>query len=118
MTEGRLSLLHHYLEVTRKMAALVQSENEFVDVETLGALLAERDRLIEAYGACGGGELTSSEQPVAEQIRQLDKVVMRLLQDKQQDTRERSADLQHHKLGLHAYTKDYAYSSAFIDKRK
>ena len=113
----RLTVLTDYRDVSQQLVDLFTHADEFVDLDALNRLMAERDQLIERYNQLAG-EPTADERQVAAEIERLDAVVMASMRDKLHASREKSSGIQLQRRGHSAYNSDYAYQSAFIDKRK
>lgn len=120
MTAGieRLHLLNAYHNAARQLVDLLDQGVDLIDLDVLDGLFIERDRLISNWNELGGGPLNDEERVVAVEIQRLDAIAMTAMLDMQQRTRQKSSDMLMQRRGIDAYTGDYAYDAAFIDKRK
>ncbi|MGB8956629.1 MAG: hypothetical protein WCC10_14730 [Tumebacillaceae bacterium] len=114
----RVALLNAYRHAAQQLVDLFAQGDDLIDIIKLEGLMGERDRLIETWDKLGGGPLNEEEHIVAVEIQQLDRIAMAAMQEKLQHTRERSSGIQMQRRGIAAYTDDYAYDAAFIDKKK
>jgi hypothetical protein len=110
--------LSAYRELSQKLVELIQVEDE-LDIERLTFYMNERDRLIASYVPDPAEHSSDADvQTLLAEIRRLDAIVMSGLAATRSQVQQKMQGLQQQKRGVNAYNSDFAYGSAFVDRRE
>lgn len=94
-------------------------DEDQLDVDSLLDGLSRRGQLIADVGEIREAAANSpAAAELAAEIQRLDTMLAARMGALQQATRERLQNVQHQKRGHNAYNAEYAYGSAFIDRKE
>jgi len=114
-----IRFLTDYREVTHRLYQLLRAAVvEDVEMEGLTDLLAERDRLIEAFGGRQPDRSAEGVGNLLAEIQQMDTVLSNKMQMLLKGTQAKMQGVQEQKRGTSAYQNEYASSAMYFDRKK